>query len=62
VPGYRAQVEQAVVFTIKAWDMNCPQHIPRLIPAEEVAEIVAARDARIAALEAQLAELSKTGT
>jgi uncharacterized protein len=62
VPGYRGQVEQAVVFTITAWDMNCPQHIPRLLPAEDVAEAIAERDARIAALEAQLADLSKSGT
>ena len=62
VPGYRAKVEQAIVFTMAAWDINCPQHIPQLIPAEEVAEIIAARDARIAALEAQLAAHSKSGT
>ncbi len=58
VPGYRAVVEQAVVFTIAAWDMNCPQHIPQLVPLEDVAPLLAERDARIAALEAQLAALS----
>ena len=58
VPGYRGRVEQAIVFTITAWDINCPQHIPQLLPAEEVAELIAERDARIAALEAQLAALS----
>ena len=58
VPGYRAVVEQALVFTIAAWDMNCPQHIPQLVPLEEVAPLLAERDARIAALEAQLAALS----
>ncbi len=26
-PDYRAKVERAVVFTIAAWDVNCPQHI-----------------------------------
>lgn len=58
VPGYRAVVEQAVVFTLTAWDMNCPQHIPQLVPLDEVAPMLAERDARIAALEAQLAALS----
>lgn len=58
VPGYRGVVEQAMVFTVTAWDINCPQHIPRLLPAEEVEAELAARDARIAALEAQLAALS----
>lgn len=62
VPGYRGVPEQAIVFTITAWDINCPQHIPQLLPAEEVAEALATRDARIAALEAQLAALSKNET
>lgn len=58
VPGYRAKVEQAIIFTISAWDMNCPQHIPQLMAYEDVAQIVADRDARIAELEGQLASLS----
>ncbi len=66
MPGYRGVPEQAMVFTITAWDINCPQHIPQLLPAEEVAEALAseisARDARIAVLEAQLAALSGSGT
>jgi predicted pyridoxine 5'-phosphate oxidase superfamily flavin-nucleotide-binding protein len=32
-PGYPARVEQAIVFTVRAWDWNCSQHIPRLVPA-----------------------------
>jgi predicted pyridoxine 5'-phosphate oxidase superfamily flavin-nucleotide-binding protein len=32
-PGYRARVEQAIVFSVRAWDWNCSQHIPRLVPA-----------------------------
>ena len=32
-PGYRAHVEQAIVFTVRAWDWNCSQHIPKLVPA-----------------------------
>ncbi|KUR72144.1 pyridoxamine 5'-phosphate oxidase [Novosphingobium fuchskuhlense] len=62
MPGYRGVPEQAMVFTITAWDINCPQHIPQLLPAEEVAEALAVRDARIAALEAQLAAISESGT
>jgi len=26
--GYRARAEQVIVFTVTAWDANCPQHIP----------------------------------
>lgn len=33
-PGYRARMEQAIVFTVHALDWNCSQHIPRLVPAE----------------------------
>ena len=58
-PDYRAKVEQAIVFTITAWDINCPQHIPQLVPIEEIAPLLAERDARIVLLEEQLAELSK---
>ena len=62
VPGYRGTPEQAIVFTITAWDSNCPQHIPQMLHADNVAEALASRDARIAALEAQLAALSENGT
>jgi predicted pyridoxine 5'-phosphate oxidase superfamily flavin-nucleotide-binding protein len=55
--GYRAKAEQAMLFEITAWDMNCPQHIPQFMPPEEVAAALAARDERIAALEAELAAL-----
>ncbi|MEO8752372.1 MAG: pyridoxamine 5'-phosphate oxidase family protein [Casimicrobiaceae bacterium] len=53
--GYRARPEHAIVFTVEAWDANCPQHIPRMIAEAEVDRIVGGLNARIAALEAQLA-------
>jgi uncharacterized protein len=28
------RLEHAIVFTVLAWDWNCSQHIPRLVPAE----------------------------
>jgi uncharacterized protein len=28
------RAEYAIVFTVLAWDWNCSQHIPRLVPAE----------------------------
>lgn len=31
--GYQARVEQAIIFTVRAWDWNCSQHIPKLVPA-----------------------------
>jgi uncharacterized protein len=58
--GYKARPEQAILFRISAWDTNCPQHIPQKFDAADVAAALAARDARIAELESELADL-KTG-
>ncbi len=55
--NYRARPEQVILFEIAAWDMNCPQHIPLRFDATEVEAIVAARDERIRALEAEIAQL-----
>jgi uncharacterized protein len=55
--GYRARGEQVILFTIAAWDTNCPQHIPQKFDAADVAAALAARDARIAELEAEVAKL-----
>ena len=57
VEGYRARPEQAILFEVEAWDVNCPQHIPQKLDAAEVAEAVEALSARIAALEAENAAL-----
>jgi uncharacterized protein len=55
--GYRARPEQVILFKIAAWDTNCPQHIPQKFDAADVAAALAARDARIAELESELASL-----
>lgn len=55
--GYRPRAEQAIVFQVAAVDINCPQHIPQMFFAEDVAEAIAERDARISALEAEIARL-----
>lgn len=58
---YRARPEQVILFTVEAWDANCPQHIPQRFEAAEVLAIVSERDRRIQALEKELSELkSKT--
>jgi uncharacterized protein len=53
--GYKARPEQVILFKIAAWDTNCPQHIPQKFDAADVAAALAARDARIAELETELA-------
>jgi uncharacterized protein len=55
--GYKARPEQVILFKISAWDTNCPQHIPQKFDAADVAAALAARDVRIAALEAELTAL-----
>lgn len=55
--GYEARPEQAILFTVSAWDVNCPQHIPQRFEAAEVAAMLADRDKRIQALETELSRL-----
>lgn len=57
--GYKARAEQVIVFTIGAWDANCPQHIPQRFEAADVAAALELRDERIKALEAEVAALRK---
>jgi predicted pyridoxine 5'-phosphate oxidase superfamily flavin-nucleotide-binding protein len=61
--GYKARPEQAILFRLSAWDINCPQHIPQKFDAEDVAGALAFRDERIAELEAEVAALKgKSGS
>jgi hypothetical protein len=51
--GYRGRVERAIVLTIEAWDVNCPQHIPQKIDGRDVEAALASLRARVAQLEAE---------
>ncbi|TPN76882.1 pyridoxamine 5'-phosphate oxidase [Mesorhizobium sp. CU2] len=55
--GYKARPEQTILFTVSAWDANCPQHIPQRFEAADVAAALAERDRRIASLEQEVAHL-----
>jgi hypothetical protein len=55
--GYKARPEAAILFTVEAWDANCPQHIPQMVFAEDVAAAIEPLNERIAALEAENARL-----
>jgi predicted pyridoxine 5'-phosphate oxidase superfamily flavin-nucleotide-binding protein len=59
--GYRARPEQVMLFTVSAWDVNCPQHIPQRFEAADVEAAIRLRDERIASLEAELARLRRQG-
>ena len=55
--GYKARPEQAILFEVTAWDINCPQHIPQKLDAADVAAAMGHLEARIAVLEAENAAL-----
>jgi uncharacterized protein len=59
--AYKARPEQVILFTVAAWDANCPQHIPQRFEATDVAAALAERDNRIAALEEELARARRAG-
>jgi predicted pyridoxine 5'-phosphate oxidase superfamily flavin-nucleotide-binding protein len=55
--GYAARAEQAVLFKVKAWDANCPRHIPQKLDLAEAAEVVATLRNRIESLETENGKL-----
>ena len=58
--GYDARPQQAILFTIEAWDVNCPQHIPQKFDAADVAAAVAKLERRVSELEAENARLRES--
>jgi predicted pyridoxine 5'-phosphate oxidase superfamily flavin-nucleotide-binding protein len=55
--AYKARAEQVILFTVAAWDANCPQHIPVRFEAADVQQALDARDRRIQELEAEIHRL-----
>jgi predicted pyridoxine 5'-phosphate oxidase superfamily flavin-nucleotide-binding protein len=53
-PEYHAIPERIIMFTVKAWDVNCRQHIKQRYTAEQLKQITQPLKDRIAELEAQL--------
>lgn len=53
--GYRAKVERAIVFTVTAWDVNCPQHIQPRYTQEAIATVTEPLKKKISELEALIA-------
>ena len=56
-PDYPGKVERAIVFTVEAWDINCPQHIHQRLSQREIQPMIDELQGRIAELEAELAKL-----
>lgn len=55
-PEYPGKVERAIVFTVGAWDINCPQHIHKRFSERQVGPVIERLQGRIAELESQLAQ------
>ena len=51
---YKGKPEQALVFTLEAWDVNCPQHIVPRYSEEEVLELIRPLQQRVQELEGVL--------
>ena len=58
-PTYRARPQRAIVFSIEAWDINCPQHIVPRYSEAEIAPAVDRLTQRIKQLEEQVAQPQK---
>ena len=56
-PDYPGKVERAIVFTVEAWDINCPQHIHQRFSQREIQPVIEQLQGRIGELEAELAKL-----
>lgn len=54
-PDYKARPQRVMVFHVKAWDINCPQHITPRYTQEEIQPTIDELKARIAELESQIA-------
>lgn len=50
-PSYKARLEKVIVFTVEAWDANCPQHIKQRFTQENIKSITDPLNERILELE-----------
>ncbi len=56
-PDYPGKVERAILFSVEAWDVNCPQHVQQRFSMREVAPVIQELRARIAELESEVERL-----
>jgi predicted pyridoxine 5'-phosphate oxidase superfamily flavin-nucleotide-binding protein len=56
-PQYPGKVERAILFTVEAWDINCPQHIHKRFSQQQLVPVIDRLQSQIRELEAELANL-----
>jgi predicted pyridoxine 5'-phosphate oxidase superfamily flavin-nucleotide-binding protein len=59
-PDYPGKVERAILFTVEAWDINCPQHIHKRFSQRQIAPVIEKLQERVRELEAELAASRKS--
>lgn len=59
-PEYPGKVERAILFTVEAWDVNCPQHIHPRFSQRQIAPVIEQLQSRITALESKIKTLQAT--
>lgn len=57
---YPGHVERAIVFSLEAWDVNCPQHIHKRFPQAAVAPVVESLQRQVEELQLKLKEYEST--
>ncbi len=57
-PDYKAQPEHAIVFTLSAFDTNCPQHIVKRFDEAVIKQVSEKLTRRIGELEAEVVRLT----
>lgn len=61
-PQYPGKVERVILFTVEAWDVNCPQHIHPRFSERQVAPVIEQLQTRIAELESEVQRLRSSAS
>jgi uncharacterized protein len=51
--AYPGKIERVIRISVTAWDINCRQHLPKLVPRQRVDRMITDCDARVAAVQAR---------
>ncbi|QDT44105.1 Pyridoxamine 5'-phosphate oxidase [Gimesia alba] len=57
--AYPARVERAILFSVEAWDMNCPQHLHQRLPGNEVLPLIQSLQEENHSLKEKMARFEK---
>lgn len=61
-PEYPGKVERAILFTVEAWDVNCPQHIHQRFSQRQIGPVIERLQRRITELESEVAVLKSNSS